>query len=75
MNFSLKRGQRKKSDILAIILIGAIVIIIVQLFYIQIVRHDYYKQLAYDEQVAKFTLRRSEERSILTARAQFRRLC
>ncbi len=47
---------KRKSEILAAILVGAFVIIVLQLFYIQIVQHDYYKKQAYDEQVAKFTL-------------------
>ncbi len=54
LNFNLQ-GLRK-SDILATIMIGFVVIIVLNLFYIQIVRHDYYKQRAYEEHVAKFVL-------------------
>ncbi|MDO8335298.1 MAG: penicillin-binding protein 2 [Candidatus Saccharibacteria bacterium] len=37
-------------------MIGFVVIIVLNLFYIQIIRHEYYKKQAYEEQVAKFVL-------------------
>lgn len=56
MKFSLSLPRFRKSEILATIMIGFVVIIVLNLFYIQIIRHEYYKQQAYDEQVAKFVL-------------------
>lgn len=56
MKFSLDLSRFRKSEILATIMIGFVVIIVLNLFYIQIIRHEYYKQQAYDEQVAKFVL-------------------
>ena len=50
------RKPRRRSEVLAIILLGVMAIVVVKLFYIQIIRHDYYKQKAYEEQVAKFVL-------------------
>lgn len=47
---------KQKSDILTAILLSSVAIIILQLFNIQIFGHEYYKQEAYAEQVAKFTL-------------------
>ncbi len=56
MKLNINLTQYRKSEILAAITIGFVAIIVLNLFYIQIVRHDYYKQQAYDEQVAKFIL-------------------
>lgn len=56
MKLHLNLPKYRQSEILAAIMIGFVVIIVLNLFYIQIVRHDYYKQQAYQEQVAKFIL-------------------
>lgn len=47
---------KRKSDILAVILLGSIAVIILQLFSIQVVQHEAYKKQAFEEQVAKFVL-------------------
>lgn len=56
-NFSTDfRKLRRKSDILALALLVAMGLIVAQLFYIQVIQHSYYKQKAFEEQVAKFIL-------------------
>lgn len=55
IGFKLKT-PRRKTEILSAVLVGIMAIVVVQLFYIQIIQHDYYKQKAYEEQVAKFVL-------------------
>lgn len=47
---------QRRTKILALGLFGVILIIIGQLFIIQVIQHDSYKQQAYNEQVAKFIL-------------------
>lgn len=49
-------SKYRKSEILAVIMLVFVVIIVLNLFYIQIIRHNYYKEQAYQEQVAKFIL-------------------
>lgn len=49
-------SKYRKSEILAVIMLVFVAIIVLNLFYIQIVRHNYYKEQAYQEQVAKFIL-------------------
>ncbi len=56
MKLNINLSQYRKSEILAAITVGFVAIIVLNLFYIQIIRHNYYKQQAYDEQVAKFVL-------------------
>lgn len=50
------KKPRRKSEILGTILMAVMAIVVVRLFYIQIIHHDQYKKQAYQEQVAKFTL-------------------
>ena len=47
---------QRRSKILALLLFGVMILIITQLFVIQVLDHNRYKQQAYDEQVAKFVL-------------------
>lgn len=54
--FANLRRPRRKSDVLALVLFCVMTLVVAQLFYIQIIRHDFYKQKAYEEQVAKFVL-------------------
>jgi cell division protein FtsI/penicillin-binding protein 2 len=54
--FATVRRPQRKSDFLALILFGVMTLVVAQLFYIQIIQHDLYKQKAYEEQVAKFVL-------------------
>ena len=56
MKLNINLTQYRKSEILAALTIGFVAVIVLNLFYIQIIRHEYYKQQAYDEQVAKFVL-------------------
>lgn len=49
-------SKYRKSEILAVIMLVFVAIIVSNLFYIQIIRHNYYKEQAYQEQVAKFIL-------------------
>lgn len=56
MKINIDFSRFRKSEILATIMIGFVVIIVLNLFYIQIIRHEYYKKQAYEEQVAKFVL-------------------
>lgn len=54
MNLDLLKGSR--SRILAGLLIVVAAIIIMRLFYLQIIRHDYYMNLANQEQVKQLTI-------------------
>ncbi len=56
MKLQLDLSRYRKSEVLATIMIGFVVIIVLNLFYIQIIRHEHYKKQAYEEQVAKFVL-------------------
>jgi cell division protein FtsI (penicillin-binding protein 3) len=48
--------SQRRTSTLASLLFVAMGLIVLQLFVIQIIQHDYYKQKAYEEQVAKFVL-------------------
>ncbi len=50
------RKSRRKSETLGLILLGVMAIVVARLFYIQVIQYDYYKKVAYEEQVAKFIL-------------------
>lgn len=56
MKLNINLSQYRKSEILAALTLGFVGIIVLNLFYIQIIRHDHYKKQAYEEQVAKFVL-------------------
>ncbi len=56
MKLHLQFSKYRKSDILAFAMLAFVAVIVLNLFYIQIIRHDYYKKKAYEEQVAKFVL-------------------
>lgn len=57
MNVKFKLGlPKRRSETLAALLLIAFAVIVLQLFYIQIIKHDDYKKQAREEQVAKFTL-------------------
>lgn len=47
---------RRKSELLRLFLVVAMALVVMRLFYIQIIQHEHYKQKAYQEQVAKFVL-------------------
>lgn len=47
---------RRRTEILRVALFIAMLVIVIQLFFIQVIRHEYYKKEAYKGQVAKFTL-------------------
>ena len=53
--FSLS-SRRRRTDILALVLFVALAIIVVRLFFIQVIQHEQYKEQAYQEQVKKFTI-------------------
>jgi cell division protein FtsI/penicillin-binding protein 2 len=50
------RKLGRKTETLRVIFFGVMVIVVVQLFFIQVIQHGYYKQKAFEEQVAKFDL-------------------
>lgn len=54
-----------RSRILAVLLIGIIAVFIMRLFYLQVIRHDYYVQEADKNQVTKFTIQ--PERGLIYA--------
>ena len=54
MNLELQKGSRSK--ILAAIIIGIMAIFVVRLFYLQIIQHNYYVELANKEQVKRLTI-------------------
>ncbi len=54
--FKATFASQRRTSTLASLLFVAMGLIVVQLFVIQIIQHDYYKQKAYEEQVAKFVL-------------------
>ena len=47
---------RRKSETLGLIFLGIMAIVVLRLFFIQIIQHSYYTQKAYQQQVAKFIL-------------------
>ncbi len=47
---------RRKSELLRLFLVVVMALVVMRLFYIQIIQHEHYKQKAYQEQVAKFVL-------------------
>ena len=54
MNLELQKGSRSK--ILAAILFGTMAVFGIRLFYLQIIRHGYYVDQAYNEQVKRLTI-------------------
>lgn len=54
MNLEIQKGSR--SRVLAVILIGLMIAVVVRLFYLQIIRHDYYVSRASAEQVKRLTI-------------------
>lgn len=54
MKLSLQKGSRTR--VLAVLLLLVMVIFIVRLFYLQIVKHDYYVEVANNEQVSRLTI-------------------
>lgn len=56
MKIHLQLSKYRKSELLAVAMLAFVAVIVLNLFYIQIIRHDYYKKKAYEEQVAKFVL-------------------
>lgn len=48
--------RRRRTDTLALILFISLAVIVLRLFYVQVVQHDHYKNQAYQEQVKKFTV-------------------
>ncbi len=56
MKLHLQFSKYRKSELLAVAMLAFVAVIVLNLFYIQIIRHDYYKKKAYEEQVAKFVL-------------------
>jgi len=54
MNLEFKKGSRSK--FLAIIVIAVMVIFVLRLFYLQIIQHSYYTDLANQEQVKRLTI-------------------
>lgn len=49
-------SDKSRSKTLAIVIVGLMAVFILQLFYIQVIKHGYYVQLADAEQMRKFTL-------------------
>lgn len=56
MKLNLNLSKYRKSEVLAALMLCFVAVIVINLFYIQIIKHDYYKKQAYEEQVAKFVL-------------------
>jgi len=54
MNLELQKGSRSK--ILATIIVGIMAIFVIRLFYLQIIQHNYYVELANKEQVKRLTI-------------------
>ncbi len=54
MNLELQKGSRSK--ILAAIVFGLMIIIVIRLFYLQIIQHDYYVGLANKEQIKRLII-------------------
>ncbi len=54
MNLELQKGSR--SRILAAMVLGIMAVFVVRLFYLQIIQHDYYVELASNEQVKRLTI-------------------
>lgn len=54
MNLELQKGSRSK--ILASVIIGVMVIFVFRLFYLQIIQHDYYVNIAKAEQVKRLAI-------------------
>lgn len=54
MDFSFTKGSRTR--ILAVVLLGAMVLFTVRLFYVQVIRHGYYVEQADSEQIKRFAL-------------------
>jgi len=54
MNLELQKGSRSK--ILAAMLLGFMAIFTIRLFYLQIIQHDHYVELANQEQVKRLTI-------------------
>ena len=60
MNLQLQKGSRSK--ILAAVILGIGAIFVIRLFYLQVVRHDYYVGLATQEQQSRFVIPASRGR-------------
>src|SRR5262245_13385060 len=54
MQLDLKKGSRLR--ILAILLVGIMAVFVVRLFYLQVIRHDYYVGLANKEQLKQLVI-------------------
>ena len=54
MNLELQKGSR--SRILAAVILIIVAIFVARLFYLQVIRHDYYVELAASEQQSRFTI-------------------
>lgn len=54
MNLELQKGSRSK--VLASIVVATMTLFVIRLFYIQIIQHDYYSDIANSEQVKKLTI-------------------
>lgn len=54
MNLELQKGSRSK--ILAALMFGIMAVFFMRLFYLQIIKHDYYLSLASNEQVKRLTI-------------------
>src|SRR5680860_950170 len=54
MNLELQKGSRSK--ILAAILFIIMAVFVIRLFYLQIVQHDYYVEIANSEQIKRLTI-------------------
>jgi len=54
MNLELQKGSRSK--ILAAILLGITAVFVVRLFYLQIIQHNYYVDIANKEQIKRLTI-------------------
>lgn len=54
MNLELQKGSRSK--ILSVIILGTMFIFVVRLFYLQIIQHDYYVDIANKSQVKRLTI-------------------
>lgn len=54
MKLELQKGSRSK--ILAVIVLGIMAIFVVRLFYLQIIKHSYYVEIANNEQIKRLTI-------------------
>lgn len=54
MNLHLQKGSRSK--ILAYVILAVMIVFVARLFYIQIIKHDYYKDLANSEQIKRLKI-------------------